>query len=199
MEILNLSFWQQLQSWDRSAFLFINRSLANPVFDAVLPYFRESVFWAPLYLFLVALVVVNWGKRGWFWALAFVCTVGLADLSGTYALKETVQRLRPCNDAGLFQQVRLVIAHCPGGYSFVSNHAANHFGLATFIFLTLGPAIKGWKYGAYLWAALIAFTQVYVGVHYPLDVLAGALLGLLAGSLTASAYRANFGALIPVT
>lgn len=197
--VLTISFWQRIHDWDRSLFLVLNRSLANPVFDAVLPYFRDSVFWAPLYLFIMAFVTLNYGKRGWWWALAFLATVAVADLLGTYALKETVRRIRPCNEPELAGLVRLVVQRCSGGYSFVSNHAANHFGLATFMALSFKPVFGRWMYLAYLWAFFISFAQVYVGVHYPLDVAAGGLLGLLAGYLTASVYRANFGEPAPAT
>lgn len=196
---LLLSIWQSLNDWDRQLFLFLNHKLANPFFDIVLPYLRNSVFWAPLYLFILAFVVFNYGKKGWWWALLFLSTVAVSDLLGTYAFKETIQRLRPCNDPMLMDKVRLVIERCPGGYSFVSNHAANHFGLATYTFLSFRTVFGRWMYLAYAWALAIVFAQVYSGVHYPLDVLAGALLGVGAGYLTASVYRANFGAPVPVT
>jgi undecaprenyl-diphosphatase len=196
---LTVSFWQRLSEWDRSLFLDLNHNLANPVFDTILPFFRDSVFWAPLYLFIMAFVFLNFGKKGMWWAVAFISTVALADLLGTYAFKETIQRIRPCNEPMLREQVRLVIQRCPGGYSFLSNHAANHFGLATFMVLTFRSFLKGWIYLAYVWAVLISLAQIYVGVHYPLDILAGALLGTSAGYLTASVYRANFGQLAPLT
>lgn len=197
--VLSISFWQRLNDWDRSAFLVINRNLANPVCDAILPYFRDSVFWVPLYLFIFAFVVLNYGKKGLWWALLFLATVAVSDLLGTYAFKETVQRIRPCNEASLADSVRLVIQTCPGGYSFVSNHAANHFGLATFMALSFHSVFGRWVYLAYVWASLVAFSQVYVGVHYPIDVLAGALLGIAAGYATASVYRINFGWPVPLT
>lgn len=196
---LSISVWQQLNDWDRSLFLFFNHKIANPFFDAVFPYFRDSVFWAPLYLFILLFVTINYGKKGWWWALLFLATVAVSDLLGTYAFKETVQRLRPCNEPELLGNVRLVIPRCPGGYSFVSNHAANHFGLATFMICSFRPVFGRWVYFAYAWALLVAFAQLYVGVHYPLDLAAGALLGVTAGYLTASVYRANFGAPIPET
>ena len=196
---LTISFWQRLEEWDRSVFLFLNRNLANPVFDAVLPFFRDSVFWAPLYLFILVFIMLNFGKKGLWWGIAFLSTVAIADLLGTYAFKENIQRIRPCNDPLFSGQVRLLLQRCPGGYSFLSNHAANHFGLAAFMVLSFKPIFKQWVYLAYLWALLISFAQIYVGAHYPLDILAGALLGMAAGYLTASVYRHNFGALIPVT
>lgn len=195
---LTVSLWQQVGDWDHQLFLALNHRLANPVFDTLLPYFRDSVFWAPLYLFIAAFVMLNWGRQGAWWGLLFIITVALSDLIGTYGFKEIVQRIRPCNEASLAGEVRLLLKSCPGGYSFLSNHAANHFGLATFMVLTFKPIFKQWMYLAYLWAFFISFAQIYVGVHYPLDVLAGALLGTAIGILTASVYRHNFGGLKPV-
>src|SRR5687767_13957938 len=103
---LTISFWLRIEEWDRSMFLALNRNLANPFFDTILPFFRDSVFWAPLYLFIMAFIALNFGKKGLWWALAFVSTVALADLLGTYAFKETIQRIRPCNEPGLAEQVR---------------------------------------------------------------------------------------------
>ena len=195
---LTISFWQQLQEADRNLFLTLNHKLANPLFDAILPYFRDSVFWAPFYLFILAFVLLNYGRKGWWWVFAFLSTVALCDLTGTYVFKETVQRIRPCNEPSLFGEVRLVIRSCPGGYSFLSNHAANHFGLATFMVCSFRPIFRGWIYLLYGWAFLVAFAQVYVGVHYPSDLVAGALLGLGFGYFTASLYRRFLGTLTPV-
>ena len=197
--LLTISLWQELQRFDRNFFLLLNKKLANPAFDAVLPFLREGNFWAPLYLFILLFVILNWGKQGAWWCVAFIVTVAIADLFGTHGLKETVQRLRPCNDPAIMEYVRLILKRCPGGYSFVSNHAANHFGLATFMILTLKPIFGRRMWFAYLWALLISFSQIYVGVHYPLDVAAGALLGMLAGYFTASVYQANFGKLASLT
>src|SRR5918993_286762 len=94
---LTISFWQRFEDWDRSLFLVLNHDLANPVFDTILPYFRESLFWAPLYLFIMAFMMMNFGKKGLWWGISFVATVAIADLLGTYAFKETIQRIRPCN------------------------------------------------------------------------------------------------------
>lgn len=192
------SIWQSLQDWDRNFFLTLNHRLANPFFDTVLPYFRDSIFWVPLYLFLLVFVWLNFRVKGLWWSLAFLSTVAIADLCGTYLFKETIHRLRPCNEPSLAGQVRLVIHSCPGGYSFVSNHAANHFGLATFMVCSLRSNFGRWTYVFLLWALLISFAQVYVGVHYPSDVLGGALLGIGSGYFTATMFRHFFGALSPV-
>jgi undecaprenyl-diphosphatase len=197
--VLLVSFWQKLQDWDTRLFLVLNHKLVNPVFDAVLPFFRDSVFWMPLYLFLIAFVFLNLGRNGWWWVVAFLSTIAITDLVGTYGFKETIQRIRPCNEQELVGQVRLLLQRCSGGYSFLSNHAANHFGLATFIFLSFRRVFSSWAYVFYLWAVLISFAQIYVGAHYPLDITAGAALGILAGYFTAKCYRRFFGQHLSVT
>lgn len=170
-------------------FLFLNQRLANPLFDAVLPFLRTPLFWAPMYLFILAFALLNWGTKGLWWSLAFVCTVAITDLAGQHLFKEIFQRLRPCNEPYLVGMVRLLAPACGTGYSFVSNHAANHFGLAAFMVCSLRRIFGRRTYAVYLWAFLVSFAQIYVGVHYPLDVIGGALLGVGSGYLTAALFR----------
>ncbi len=182
---LLLSILNKLEDWDKWLFIKLNSQWTNPVFDAVLPFMRNSVIWAPLYLFLAVFIAVNFGRKGLWWFLLFICTVSLTDLIGHRVFKETIQRARPCQDPEFMMHVRLLLKNCSGKYSFVSNHAANHFGMATFAFLTFKGMFKNWMYLAYAWAFVIGYAQIYVGVHYPLDVLGGAALGMLIGSATA--------------
>lgn len=191
--LIATSFWQQLESLDKKLFVLLNSKLTNPFFDWIFPYFRDSVFWAPLYLFLVVFIAVNYGKKGWWWSIGFVCTIAVADLISSRVFKEGFQRLRPCQDPFFLDQVRLLLKQCSGSYSFTSSHAANHFGMATFVSVTLYPTFKRWIYFAYLWAFFISYAQIYVGVHYPLDVLGGAVVGILAGLLTSSVFNKQVG------
>jgi undecaprenyl-diphosphatase len=87
------------------------------------------------------------------------------------------------------EKVRLLLDHCSGGFSFTSSHAANHFGLAMFLFISLNPLFKKYTWLFFVWAAMIAYAQVYVGVHYPVDVLAGAIIGLLVGKLNGNIFK----------
>ena len=95
--------------------------------------------------------------------------------------------MRPCNDI-IFQDTVELRVDCGGGYSFTSSHATNHFALAMFIIFTLGKKNRWIRWGLILWAGSIAYAQVYVGVHYPLDVFIGSLLGILIGTFVASFY-----------
>jgi undecaprenyl-diphosphatase len=107
--------------------------------------------------------------------------------------KEGFERLRPCQDPDFFMNVRLLLKHCSGSFSFTSNHAANHFGIATFISVTFYSTFRRWIYLSYVWAFFVSYAQVYVGVHYPLDILGGAALGTLAGVFTASVFNNKVG------
>ena len=114
-------------------------------------------------------------------------------MTGTRLFKHIFKRLRPCNDPEFASSVRLLLKECAGGYSFVSNHAANHFGLAAFFYFTMRHYIPKWAWLAWLWAFLIAYAQIYVGIHYPLDVIGGAALGVLFGSFMAMFFNRKFG------
>ena len=125
--------------------------------------------------------------------LFFVTTVALTDMTGTYVFKHSFERIRPCGDPDFYYHVRLLVNHCSGGYSFISNHAANHFGLATFFFLTAKPLLQRGAWIAFAWAGLVAYSQVYVGIHYPSDVVGGALLGVAFGTLTGTLFNKRHG------
>ena len=191
--LLSVSLWQRLDEWDKWLFLKLNSQFTNPVFDAVFPFFRDALFWTPLYLFLLVFIALNYGKTGLWWSLIFICTVALTDMIGARVFKEGIDRLRPCQDPFFSDQVRLLLKHCSGSSSFVSNHAANHFGMATFAFITFRDVFKKWAYLAFLWALFIAYAQVYVGVHYPLDVMGGGVLGMLVGTLTGIFFIRKWG------
>lgn len=188
-----LGILDQLEKWDRALFVKLNSEWTNPLFDAVMPYLRNSNTWMPLYLFLLVLVLVNFRGQGLWWSLLFVSTIALTDMGGTYIFKHNIERFRPCNDPEMIPRLRLLLDKCAGGYGFISNHAANHVGMATYFFLTFRKIIPRWAWLGFPWAVAIMYAQVYVGVHYPADVLAGSLLGLAAGSLTSMLFNKRFG------
>ena len=191
--LLQSNFWQRLEKLDQWLFIQINSNTVNPFFDALMPFMRYPLNWAPLYVFLGAFVLLNYKGKGAWWILFFIVTIALTDMTGNYIFKQNVARVRPCGDPDFFSQVRLLVDRCNMGYSFVSNHAANHFGIATFFFLTSKSLLKYWAYIGFVWAALIAYAQVYIGIHYPFDVIGGALLGLLFGMLTGTIFNKRYG------
>ncbi|MFN0215359.1 MAG: phosphatase PAP2 family protein [Saprospiraceae bacterium] len=183
--------FEMLQHWDAAIFQFINSSLGNPFFDALLPWCREKLFWVPVYAFVAAFAILNFRVRGLIILAGLVLAVGLADFSSSTLVKKNVQRLRPCNDPVMFEKIQLRVP-CGGGYSFTSSHAANHFAAAVYLISIFGGLAPWLRSTALLWAGLIAFSQVYVGVHYPGDVLFGAFLGAAIGWWTSVTWRRWF-------
>jgi undecaprenyl-diphosphatase len=192
MFLLQNNLLQKLEQWDRWLFVQINDHQNNSFFDNIMPYIRNPYVWAPVYLFLLVFIPLNF-KRGWWWCLIFLCTVSLCDMTSTNLFKEIFHRLRPCADPDFFQNVHLVVDRCGGTYGFTSNHAANHFGMATFIFVTLRFRFKNWLWLAFLWAAIVGYSQVYVGVHYPFDILGGGMIGLIYGLVLGTFFNKRFG------
>ena len=178
----------QLLQLDQTIFFFINNDLHTPILDYIMTLWRNKYFWIPLYVFIASFVWLNFKKKGLYLILAAILSVGVADTVSSQLIKKTVQRLRPCNNTQINSEIKLLV-RCGSGYSFTSSHAANHFALATFLSLTLGGAIRAVRWPLFLWASLVAFAQVYVGVHYPLDVLSGALLGILVGYGLAKVFK----------
>lgn len=188
--ILSISM-QQLITIDQYFFELINVHGHNAVLDWIMPLWREKSTWIPLYIALAGFVGYKYRKASLYFILGLALAVGLADTISSKVIKPSVQRLRPCNDPEIKAEVQLLV-RCGSGYSFTSSHASNHFAVAAFLSLTLGLHYRRLRLPLYLWAASIALGQVYVGVHYPLDILIGAILGLIIGNIVAKMYLRLF-------
>lgn len=178
-------------SIDVALFEWINSGLSNAFFDWLMPILRNKNTWLPLYIILVIALPIIFKKQGLIMVLAAIITVGLTDLTSNYGFKKNFQRLRPCKAELSVPVVERV--PCGSGYSFTSNHAANHFALATFLWLLfrrkgrwVGPLV-------FIWAGSIAFAQVYVGLHYPFDILGGAILGILIATIVFRVFQKYTG------
>lgn len=176
-----------LLAYDEQLFRVINGQWHLEVLDTIMPYWRDKKFWFPAYILLMAFIIYRFRVKGIYLLLALFLTVGIADLVSSKGLKKTVKRVRPCNDPAIQDEVVLLVG-CGKAYSFTSSHATNHFAIGAFLAMTLGLYYKRWRWLFYFWAASIAFGQVYVGVHYPLDVIVGSMLGLLIAYLMKSLY-----------
>ena len=185
---------QKILQGDHWLFTRINQTWTSPLLDAILPYLREAEIWIPFYLFLLVFITLNFGKKGWWWALSLIMTAIVSDLTSSSLVKNLVFRLRPCHNPDLAETIRILVIYCPQSSSFTSSHACNHFALATFIYLTLRQTSRWWGI-LFFWAFAISYTQVYVGVHYPIDILGGALLGCFIGFVTSRVFRLQFGKL----
>jgi membrane-associated phospholipid phosphatase len=184
-----------IESLDQQLFIYINRAWTNSFFDVVFPIYREAYTWIPFYFFILVLMLVNFGKKAWPWILFFVVMVSLCDQVSSNFIKDFFGRLRPCRHPEISQYVRLLLSRCPSSGSFTSSHATNHFGMVMFMIVTIGSYLGNWKYVLWFWAVLIAYAQVYIGVHFPLDVIGGALLGVLIGYVLGRIFNKKIGVL----
>ncbi len=166
--------------WDYFIFDLIHNHLQHPFLDAVLPYWRDKFFWLPLYLFIFGFLVINYKKQGWLLTAGLLITLGLADMTSSQILKPNIDRVRPCHLSPAKIEVRELVP-CGGTYSFPSNHATNHFLIATFLSCFLIKRFRFLGLVLFLWAGSICYGQIYVGKHYPLDILGGMILGVLFG------------------
>lgn len=174
---------------DYSTFHFINEIMVNPFFDVLMPIIRSKSFWIPLYVFIISFTFLNFKYRNAaFYILFLISTIIISDFMSSQVIKKNVQRPRPCHQNSTYEGAR-VLVHCGGGYSFTSSHATNHFALAIFLILTMGRIFRKTRKYLFLWALFISFAQVYVGVHFPLDILFGGILGICVGSLMAEIYN----------
>ena len=173
-----------IQHWDTVLFLFFNRDIANPVFDVFFKTITNSKFWIIPGLAAVLLFIRAEKKSSLSVLLLSVITVCLTDQTATSLIKPFVHRLRPCNLTALVSGGRFLLGNNPN-YSFPSNHAMNMFGQAV-LFSFFYPRHRPWFF---LFAAMIGFSRIYVGLHYPLDVFAGAVFGVLCGLLVVGLYK----------
>lgn len=164
--------------WDKFLISKINGEWHNAIFDFIIPYIRERFFWFPFYFLLIVIIFKTYKKVGLQMVFTIILTAVIANLLSSELIKKNVQRLRPCNEPTI--ETRAVEGvHCGGGYSFTSSHATNHFAGAVSISLII-PAVRrrrSWILGLLFWAGFISFGQAYVAVHYPSDLICGAILG----------------------
>ena len=165
--------------WDLALFEWINSDLSNALFDYYLPILRDKFIWFPVYIFIIFYILFNFKKKeAWKIILVTFIVVGLADMVSSHAIKKNIKRTRPCNTEEIVVVERV---DCGSGYSFTSSHAANHFGLSIFLILVIARKRRVITLLLLIWAMLVSFSQVYVGVHYPIDVVFGGVLGSIIG------------------
>lgn len=165
--------------WDINLFTKLN-GMGTEFWDPFWQFCSHKLTFVPLYLFLIYLIYRVFGKEFWKPLIFIGLSVFLSDRISVLCFKEVFMRLRPSQEPGLEATIRLLEGK-GGLYGFLSSHATNVFGISTFIYLVLRK-----KYGRkliplFVWAAFVAYSRIYVGKHYPLDVVCGSILGVSIG------------------
>jgi len=167
---------ETINHWDTQLFLFLN-GMHSPFWDSLMSWISGKTNWIPLYVLLLGYLIYTFRWKGLWILLGIAVLVSMCDQASVHLFKETFERLRPCHQPHLEGMVHLVNNYCGGQFGFVSSHAANHFAIAFFTALW----VRKWWYwtGIMVWAGIIGYSRIYLGVHFPGDVLGGAMLGML--------------------
>lgn len=166
-----------LYSIDVSVFHFINSSLANPLFDNLMPFITSEKSWIMVYILFWILLIFKGGKNRFFIAVFILLMITFADQLSSVYLKSWIGRIRPCS---ALPDVHILV-NCTDSFSFPSSHAVNNFAAATFLTFFF----RSFKWTFFSIATIVALSRIFVGVHYPSDLLGGMILGSLIGYLFA--------------
>ncbi|MFD2569570.1 phosphatase PAP2 family protein [Spirosoma soli] len=177
---------ETLNQLDTDLFLWLNSHYA-PWLDPIMVFATERNTWFPFYALLIGWLVYRYHKQAIWFILTLVAAVAISDQTASALLKPLTLRLRPCHVPALQKLIHPVL-ECGGQYGFASSHAANTFALATGVWLLTGQQYP-WTKWLFLWAFVVSYSRIYVAAHYPLDVLAGAGIGVLAAALCVSGFH----------
>jgi undecaprenyl-diphosphatase len=167
-----------LERLDQQLFLFLN-SVNSPFFDQVMHAISGKLIWVPLYLAILVYLAITYKKKFFVILIFIILGVVLADQISVQVFKNTFQRLRPCHEPALEGLVHLFNGECGGLYGFVSSHATNSFNVALISLLFIRK--RWYTISIVIWALVIGYSRIYLGVHYPGDVICGSMLGALVG------------------
>lgn len=170
----------KILQWDSELFLLLNGAGVE-AYDSMWVFITKTKSAIPLFIFIIYLLIKKYGKMFWHAFILIIIVVSLADLSSVHCFKNVFMRLRPSHEPELADQIRLLVSK-GGLYGFVSSHAANFFAIAGIVSAIFSEK-KYIPYLFYSWATVVAYSRIYVGKHYFLDILGGAILGLLIAKL----------------
>lgn len=175
-----------LKEIDNNALVALNGS-DSVYWDSVMWLVTKTTTWIPLMLVILYVILKNCNlRRTLLVVAAMVVTIALADRLSSGLIKPLVMRWRPTHDVTFHHTIDTVFGYTGGNYGFVSSHAANTFSL--FIFLSLLMRCRIVAINMFAWACISSYSRIYLGVHFPGDILCGALLGLIVGSLVYTLY-----------
>jgi undecaprenyl-diphosphatase len=163
---------------DQQLLLYLN-SLNSPFWDQVMFAISGKFIWIPVYLAILIYLGTKYKRRFLVILLFIILGITLADQISVNLFKNVFQRLRPCHEPAIQGLIHLVNGDCGGKYGFVSSHATNSFYVALFSIMFIRR--RWFTFSMILWAAVIGYSRIYLGVHYPGDVICGSLLGAFIG------------------
>lgn len=172
---------EQLLEYDTELFIFLN-NLGSITWDTLWLVITDKLTFIPLYAILLFLLYKKYGLKS---LLVFVIVVALMITFTdqiTNVFKRGFQRPRPCGEADLIDQIRFIAVRC-GKYGFFSGHSSNSMAAAVFAGLMLKPYYKNLIFILLFWSAVVAYSRIYVGVHYPIDIVCGLAFGAISGFL----------------
>ena len=173
-----------LEGIDIQFFLYLN-GLHNESFDFIMYWISDKKIWMPFYLFLLAYVIKMKGNKTWLFLICIAMSIAASDQFASGLCKPYFERYRPSHEIRIAEQIH--IPHHKGGlYGFISSHAANTFALAQLMYL----AFPYWYMALlFVWAFIVSYSRIYLGLHYPADMFFGALAGILISTLAFRMYQ----------
>ena len=176
---------EQLVQQDIQVLIYLN-NLGSETWDGLWQFLTRQTNWVPYFAFLLYLVVRQFGWRQTAWVVICIALLILVCDQSTNLIKNTVMRLRPCSDPDVAPYIRAVIQR--SSFSFVSGHSSNSMAVTVFLFAILRPYYKNIGL-IFFWPLVFAYSRIYVGVHYPLDILCGFAWGMVLATLALLVYR----------
>lgn len=177
---------EKLLQWDRDTFIYLN-GLGIEKYDVFWSSVTKTANWNPLFVLFLTLLFVKFSKKEAFFKFLTVLSLFVFVMGIMHWTKVSVARLRPNNTEEINSLIRIL--HDPTDYSFFSGHAASSFSITVLMLLFLWKKLKWWCILFFVWPLLFSISRIFVGVHYPIDIIVGAIVGILSALLFHFLYR----------